>query len=85
MRGAPDFSGAAGIDRCQSTTHSGKCGLKNCANSGARSQRPRYGRYGFLISSTARESYDHEAPFARLLQDALALPIFDGGNMGIRR
>jgi butyryl-CoA dehydrogenase len=31
------------------------------------------------------ESYDHEAPLARLLQDALALPIFDGGNMGIRR
>jgi nitroalkane oxidase len=31
------------------------------------------------------DSYDHEAPFGRLLQDALALPIFDGGNMGIRR
>ena len=30
-------------------------------------------------------SHDHEAPFARLLLDALALPIFDGGNMGIRR
>jgi hypothetical protein len=28
---------------------------------------------------------DKEVPFARLLQDALALPIFDGGNMGIRR
>jgi NAD(P)H-dependent flavin oxidoreductase YrpB (nitropropane dioxygenase family) len=27
----------------------------------------------------------HEVPFARQLQDALALPIFDGGNMGIRR
>ena len=31
------------------------------------------------------ESYDHEAPFAGLLQDALALPIFDGRNMGVRR
>src|SRR5712671_5571442 len=31
-----------------------KCGLKNCVNSGARSQRPRYGPYGFRISSTAR-------------------------------
>jgi butyryl-CoA dehydrogenase len=31
------------------------------------------------------DSYDHEVPFIRLLQDALALPIFDGGNMGIRR
>jgi len=26
-----------------------------------------------------------EAPFGRLLQDALALPMFGGGNMGIRR
>ena len=24
-----------------------------------------------------------EAPFGRLLQDALALPIFDGNNVGI--
>ena len=31
------------------------------------------------------DSYDHEAPLGRLLQDALALPIFDGGNMGVRR
>ena len=31
------------------------------------------------------ESYDRETPFAGLLQDALALPIFDGGNMGVRR
>jgi butyryl-CoA dehydrogenase len=31
------------------------------------------------------DSYDHEVPFTRLLQDALALPIFDGRNMGIRR
>jgi butyryl-CoA dehydrogenase len=38
-----------------------------------------------LMRVVGIESYDHEAPFARLLQDALALPIFDGGNMGIRR
>jgi butyryl-CoA dehydrogenase len=31
------------------------------------------------------ESYDRDTPFAGLLQDALALPIFDGGNMGVRR
>jgi nitroalkane oxidase len=31
------------------------------------------------------ESYDQEMPFAGLLRDALALPIFDGGNMGVRR
>ncbi len=38
-----------------------------------------------LMRVVGIDSYDHEAPFARLLQDALALPIFDGGNMGIRR
>ena len=38
-----------------------------------------------LMRVVGIESYDHEAPFGRLLQDALALPIFDGGNMGIRR
>jgi butyryl-CoA dehydrogenase len=31
------------------------------------------------------ESYDREMPLAGLLQDALALPIFDGGNIGVRR
>jgi len=31
------------------------------------------------------DCYDHEAPLGRLLQDALALPIFDGGNIGVRR
>jgi butyryl-CoA dehydrogenase len=31
------------------------------------------------------DSYDHELPLAGLLQDALAYPLFDGGNMGIRR
>ena len=38
-----------------------------------------------LMRVVGIESYDHEAPLAHLLQDALALPIFDGGNMGIRR
>jgi hypothetical protein len=31
------------------------------------------------------DSYDHEAPLGRLLQDALALPILAGGNIGVRR
>jgi butyryl-CoA dehydrogenase len=31
------------------------------------------------------DSYDHDLPLARLMQDALVLPIFDGGNMGVRR
>jgi nitroalkane oxidase len=38
-----------------------------------------------LMQVVGIDSYDHEAPFGSLLQDALALPIFDGGNMGVRR
>jgi len=38
-----------------------------------------------LMQVVGIDSYDDEAPFGRLLQDALALPIFDGGNMGMRR
>jgi butyryl-CoA dehydrogenase len=38
-----------------------------------------------LMQVVGIDSYDHEAPFGPLLQDALALPIFDGGNMGVRR
>ena len=38
-----------------------------------------------LMRVVGIDSYDHEAPFGRLLQDALALPIFDGGNIGVRR
>ena len=38
-----------------------------------------------LMRMVGIDSYDHEIPLGRLLQDALALPIFDGGNMGVRR
>jgi butyryl-CoA dehydrogenase len=38
-----------------------------------------------LMRVVGIDSYDHEAPFGSLLQDALALPIFDGGNLGVRR
>jgi nitroalkane oxidase len=38
-----------------------------------------------LMRVVGVESYDLEAPFGRLLRDALALPIFDGGNTGVRR
>jgi butyryl-CoA dehydrogenase len=31
------------------------------------------------------ESNDHALPLGRLLQDALALPLFGEGNIGIRR
>jgi hypothetical protein len=33
-----------------------------------------------LMRVVGIDSYNHEAPFGRLLQDALALPIFDGGQ-----
>jgi len=38
-----------------------------------------------LMSVVGIESYGHELPFARLLQDALAFPLYDGGNQGVRR
>ena len=38
-----------------------------------------------LMRVVGIDSYDRALPLASLLQDALALPIFDGGNMGIRR
>ncbi|WP_420468438.1 acyl-CoA dehydrogenase family protein [Panacagrimonas sp.] len=38
-----------------------------------------------LMSVVGIDSYDHELPLAGLLQDALVLPLFDGGNMGVRR
>ena len=33
----------------------------------------------------SRVSYRTDQPFARLLNDAMCLPLFDGGNIGIRR
>ena len=38
-----------------------------------------------LMRVVGIDSYDHELPMAGWLQDALVLPIFDGGNMGVRR
>jgi nitroalkane oxidase len=38
-----------------------------------------------LIRVVGIESYDHTLPLGRLLQDALALPLFGGGNIGVRR
>jgi len=32
-----------------------------------------------------RSSYAKDQPFPRLLNDAMCLPLFDGGNIGIRR
>jgi nitroalkane oxidase len=38
-----------------------------------------------LMRVVGIESYDHALPLGRLLQDALALPLFGGGNNGVRR
>ena len=38
-----------------------------------------------LMRVVGVDSYDHECPLGGLLQDALALPIFGGGNIGVRR
>ncbi|MGH8784757.1 MAG: acyl-CoA dehydrogenase family protein [Cupriavidus necator] len=38
-----------------------------------------------LMRVVGIDSYDHALPLAGLLQDALAFPLFDGGNMGVRR
>jgi len=38
-----------------------------------------------LMRVVGIDSYDHQLPLAGLLQDALAYPLFDGGNMGVRR
>jgi alkylation response protein AidB-like acyl-CoA dehydrogenase len=37
-----------------------------------------------LMRVVGVESYDHALPLGRLLQDALALPVFGGGNIGVR-
>lgn len=38
-----------------------------------------------LMRVVGIDSYDHELPLAGLLQDAHVLPLFDGGNLGVRR
>ncbi|GLF92686.1 acyl-CoA dehydrogenase family protein [Streptomyces yaizuensis] len=38
-----------------------------------------------LMRVVGMESYSHENPLAGILQDALVYPLFDGGNMGVRR
>ena len=38
-----------------------------------------------LMRVVGVESYERDCPLGRLLQDALALPIFGGGNIGVRR
>jgi len=38
-----------------------------------------------LMRVVGVDSYDHDCPVAGLLHDALALPIFGGGNVGVRR
>lgn len=38
-----------------------------------------------ILTHRYRTAYDADRPFAELLNNAMVLPIFDGGNVGIRR
>ncbi len=38
-----------------------------------------------LMRVVGIDSYHHDLPLAGMLQDAMALPLFDGGNNGVRR
>jgi alkylation response protein AidB-like acyl-CoA dehydrogenase len=38
-----------------------------------------------LMQAVGVDSYSHELPLASLLQDAVVLPLFAGGNIGVRR
>jgi butyryl-CoA dehydrogenase len=38
-----------------------------------------------LMRVVGIDSYDRDLPLGGLLEDALVLPLFDGGNMGVRR
>ena len=38
-----------------------------------------------LMRVVGIDSYGHELPLAGLLQDAVVLPLFVGGNIGVRR
>ena len=38
-----------------------------------------------LMRVVGVDSYNKDLPLSRYLMDALALPLFDGGNMGVRR
>lgn len=38
-----------------------------------------------LLIPVVRTSYSKDQPFSRLLENAVCLPLFDGGNVGVRR
>jgi len=48
-------------------------------------RKQRCGSYTNLMQVVGVDSYGHELPLAGLLQDAMALPLFAGGNIGVRR
>jgi alkylation response protein AidB-like acyl-CoA dehydrogenase len=37
------------------------------------------------MAAVGTKSYAKDMPFSRLLEDAVVLPLFDGGNVGVRR
>jgi butyryl-CoA dehydrogenase len=67
-----------------------------CRCADARRAGARAARQGVRLETAVRiitdlmrvvgvDSYDHDMPLGGLLVDALVLPLFDGGNMGVRR
>ncbi len=38
-----------------------------------------------VFADDLRSSYDKDSPFPKLMNDAIVLPLFDGGNVGVRR
>lgn len=38
-----------------------------------------------MLTLGIRKSYAKDMPFSRMLEDAACLPLFDGGNVGVRR
>lgn len=38
-----------------------------------------------MLIHACRKAYADDMPFTKLLQDAACLPLFDGGNVGVRR
>ena len=48
-------------------------------------QKLPYDVIAHLMRVVGIDSYDRDLPLGGLLEDALVLPLFDGGNMGVRR
>jgi hypothetical protein len=66
--------------------HKADFGKRLSSNSSARHRSPARMRViTNLMQVVGVDSYGHELPLAGLLQDAMALPLIAGGNIGVRR